>query len=210
MVAADQAIRLAIQKELDIGSRHFNDVQDVPRVLLYGGIVDEVNTAQMKHYLHSCGWPVSSVYGARSSHEAWLLIQHADRDHAFQREVLTLLEPLVPQGEVAPKDFAYLSDRIDVAEGRRQRYGTQFATNGSCVTGFLPMDDMAVVEQRRKDVGLPPLETYLSMARKGHAARCATPSQPEREVGVDPSSRAGAQPNPQFQPTPSDAAERKR
>lgn len=52
-------------------------------------------------------------------------MQHADDDHAWQREAPGLMEAQVPRNEVRKADIAYLRDRLDVADGLQQRYGTQ-------------------------------------------------------------------------------------
>lgn len=71
----------------------------------------------------ACGWPTTS----KDSHSAWLLAQHADSDIAFQRLAKGLLEASVKAGIAAPRDLAYLADRIAANEGRPQEYGRDAA-----------------------------------------------------------------------------------
>jgi hypothetical protein len=91
--------------------------------------VDSDNTEWLKADVAANGWYRISVHGEAASSAAWLMAQHADRDRPFQRHVLTLLEPLVAEGEVSRSNYAYLYDRIAVGESRPQRYGSQ----GRCV-----------------------------------------------------------------------------
>jgi len=88
-------------------------------------MMDKDNTEWLKADVAANGWFTRSATGERASSSAWLMAQHADNDRDFQRHVLGLMEPLVEQGEVSRNNYAYLFDRIAVAENRPQRYGTQ-------------------------------------------------------------------------------------
>lgn len=91
--------------------------------------IDRDNTAWLSSDLAANGWYRISAFHPAASNAAWLMIQHADRDPAFQQEMLVMLEPLAAQGEIERSDFAYLFDRVAVNAGRPQRYGSQ----GRCV-----------------------------------------------------------------------------
>src|SRR5438552_10221588 len=86
---------------------------------------DAKNTARMKEIIAAHGWPGKSLIGTNGAHDAWLLVQHADRDRNFQRRCLDLLKEAVAHGEASGKDLAYLTDRVLLAEGKKQIYGTQ-------------------------------------------------------------------------------------
>jgi len=51
----------------------------------------------------------------------WAIIAAVD----YQKRFLPQLEAAVSRGDIAPLYLAMLRDRIDVREGRPQRYGTQ-------------------------------------------------------------------------------------
>jgi hypothetical protein len=58
-----------------------------------------------------------------------------------------------------------LTDRVLLAEGKKQVYGTQFTlVNGKCKPR--PLEDEANVDQRRKEVGLRPLAEYFKEAER--------------------------------------------
>ena len=60
--------------------------------------------------------------------------------------------------------MAYLTDRVLVAEGKPQRYGSQFFT----VDGELkprPIEDEANVDARRKEVGLGTMAQYTKLMK---------------------------------------------
>ncbi len=118
-------------------------------------------TARMKEIVATYGWPGRSLVGSDGANAAWVLVQHADADVAFQRTCLEKMEALVQTGEAARKDFAFLWDRVAVNEGRPQRYGTQLDGDDP-----LPMEDPAHVDARRKEMGLSTLAEYKELARK--------------------------------------------
>jgi hypothetical protein len=124
--------------------------------------VDRVNTARLKQILDESGWPTITRVGVTGAHDAWLLAQHADRDPALQKRCLDLMATLVKTGEATAKDWAYLVDRVAIAEGKKQIYGTQFGPDHRP----LPLEDEAHVDARRRQVGLGTLADYAAqMAR---------------------------------------------
>ena len=129
-----------------------------PEVML---AVDAENLPWLKQVVAQHGWPTRSMVGEEASQAAWLLVQHADRDPAFQRHCLDLLTVAAAHGEARQQDVAYLTDRVSLAEGRPQEYGTQVAArDGQWVPRRLR--DQDTVDDRRAAVGLEPLADYLT------------------------------------------------
>jgi hypothetical protein len=94
---------------------------------------------------------------------AWLLVQHADRDVAFQTEMLRILEPLVPARETAQSNYAYLHDRVAVNSGRPQRYGTQGRCTAAGVWEPREVEQPEQLDERRAAVGLGPEADYIAV-----------------------------------------------
>lgn len=124
--------------------------------------IDSENLKRFKEIIAACGWPKTN----KDSHSAWLLVQHADSDLAFQRLARALLETSVRAGVAAPRDLAYLADRIAANEHRPQEYGTQFTQPDRCHLVLDPVDDRALVNQRRLAIGLQSLEEYEAEGRR--------------------------------------------
>ena len=127
--------------------------------------IDCDNTRWLGQELAKSGWFDIPTYGTEADQNAWLLVQHADVNRDFQREVLTLLEAL-PAGHTSPKNLAFLHDRVARGEGKPQRYGTQ----GSCQKDgtWVPheTEHPHTLDARRRAVGLEPIaEHALEMAR---------------------------------------------
>jgi len=174
MVVADQALR----SRWDFSESA--PTAEPPRIVQLTELVDRQNTARLKSLLRRCGWPRRSVHGAAAVDDAWLLAQHADRDRPFQKAALARLRDRVDQGEAPADHLAYLADRVALAEGRPQRYGTQLSLKAPCELDFLPLDDRAKVEARRKAIGWPSLDEYrqlvLSHAMPGQCRQQQAPT----------------------------------
>jgi hypothetical protein len=122
--------------------------------------LDHDNTAWLKRVVATQGWPSISKMGRDGAQQAWLLVQHADADPAFQEQVLALMRVAVTKGEASGSLLAYLTDRVRRAQGRPQVYGTQF---GPTVDGKLapePIEDAEHVDARRDAVGLGTMAEY--------------------------------------------------
>jgi hypothetical protein len=169
-VKTDQAARMAMiefMKKHDSGGRIVLDKltpeqkAENERVSSTLDKVDRENTKWLAEIVEKHGWPTISLVGQDGSNDAWLLVQHADKDPKFQRKCLDLMTK-APKEEVSQKNLAYLTDRVLLAEGKKQIYGTQFTSaNGKWEPR--PLEDPANVDRRRKEAGLPPLSEYARM-----------------------------------------------
>ena len=125
--------------------------------------IDDDNAEWLKGVIETVGWPGRSMVGEDGAHAAWLLAQHADRRPGLQRRCLELLRAAVADGEGSAADLAYLTDRVLLASGEAQIYGTQFAgLNGEYVPCRL--QDADTVDQRRGAAGLGTLQEMLDRA----------------------------------------------
>jgi hypothetical protein len=130
--------------------------------------VDAENLPWLKQVIADVGWPGISVVGKDGAHAAWLLVQHADRDSAFQRHCLNLLTAAAEQGEAATRDVAYLTDRVLLHEGRQQEFGTQVTGDKDGRYIAKNLRDPDGVDERRAGAGLGPLAGYLTRIAESH------------------------------------------
>lgn len=144
--------------------------QDDPALLESMMAIDRKSTARMKEIIARHGWPGRRLVGDDGAAAAWLLVQHADADVAFQKQCLALLEKAAAAGDANPQNYAYLYDRVAVAEKRPQRYGTQFGPDREPQ----PIEDEANVDARRKAIGLGTMAEY----REQMLRRYGPPKQP--------------------------------
>jgi hypothetical protein len=121
--------------------------------------IDCDNTAWLRGELANIAWFDIPTYGAEADNNAWLLVQHADRNPEFQREMLERLEKLPPEA-TSRKNLAYLHDRVARAAGKPQRYGTQGACQPDGTWVPHQTEDPANLDQRRQALGLDPIAKH--------------------------------------------------
>lgn len=112
---------------------------------------DSTNLVMVNEVLSEGGFPRKSQVGEFGLLAVWLVFQHSPLEQ--QEKFLPQLEEAVRRGDIAPMYLAMLKDRIDIREGRPQKYGTQSGPDGLC-----PLLDASRVNEWRKEVGLPPIE----------------------------------------------------
>lgn len=163
MLAEDQAVRTGIAPP--------GDDRTAEELV---GALDEVDTrhaARISEILDTHGWPGWSLVGEDGSTAAWALVQHADLRPELQRRALELLRAAVAAGDASPGDLAYLTDRVRVAEGQPQVYGTQWEPDASgSLVPRTPIEDPDAVDERRAAAGLTSLDDYLDELREAIAA----------------------------------------
>jgi hypothetical protein len=101
-------------------------------------------------------WPGQRLVGDDGARAAWLVVQESIEDPGLQRRCLELLEVAVDSGDAEPRHYALLLDRVRMADGLPQVYGSQFVTAPDGALEPWPMDDAPGVDERRRRVGLPP------------------------------------------------------
>lgn len=122
---------------------------------------DAANLAEIENILAEFGWPGRDKVGDECV-TIWLVLQHSDIDS--QIKALPMLRTAAAAGDISPEAIAMLEDRILVNTGRKQLYGTQYfytEAHGKKARAIYPIEDVGKVDERRKSVGLPPLnESY--------------------------------------------------
>jgi len=129
---------------------------------------DAANLARLREIVREHGWPDRTLVGSDGVGAVFLLVQHADRDVAFQKEYLSWLERAFRTGELSPQAgeaLALLTDRVRTNEGRPQLYGTQVLIQDGGVI-VQPIEDEWNVDARRAELGLPSLADYLKQLRQ--------------------------------------------
>lgn len=133
---------------------HPGDTERNERLARKALMTDSLNLVLVDKILSQHGFPRKEQVGDFGNQAAWIVFQHADLDH--QKRFLPQMEAAVSRGDIAPLYLALLRDRIDVREGRPQRYGTQIDGKGN----LAPLLDASRVNKWRQEVGLPPIEQF--------------------------------------------------
>jgi len=127
--------------------------------------VDTANAARMRDIVRTYGWPGRSLVGEDGATAAFLLVQHADRDPAFQKRTLPLLHKAYEDGEASGEHLALLTDRVLVAEGKPQLYGSQAEIVGRTIS-VKRVEDEENLDKRRAELGLPLMADYINQMKK--------------------------------------------
>lgn len=153
---------LARRAAADVRARDAAVAQGAPDPAAMHAVLktDAGNLAWLKELVARQGFPTVAQVGARGVADAWLLAQHADRDSAFQWQVLRTLQTRGEQAGAAKQELAMLTDRVLLAGGKPQRYGTQFAAGEDGKLQMQPVADRDGLDARRSAMGLMPLALY--------------------------------------------------
>ncbi|TWB34623.1 hypothetical protein FBZ90_12312 [Nitrospirillum pindoramense] len=125
--------------------------------------IDSKLNEMKKTIISQVKWPVSKIWGQTASYDAWILVQHMDNDYLYQKSVLAFLlsQPCLPSQE--RQDVAYIIDRVELAQNKKQLYGTQ----GKCINGRweqFPTENNDSLNVRRQELGMETIEIYSKKA----------------------------------------------
>lgn len=172
MVNEEQEVRAMVQKQLaekgisPLTNRTITDpalMNFVMQTHKKQKDLEKKNQKRLMQIMDKHGWPGKSLVGFDGANAAWLIVQQGEASLDVQRRCLALMKKAA-KDEVEPKDVAYLTDRVRLAENKKQVYGTQLvAVNG--VFKPRPLEDPANVDKRRAEVGPPTLAEYLQTAQ---------------------------------------------
>lgn len=109
-----------------------------------------------KKILDKFGWPGYNMIGIPGSTTLFLIMYQADA--TTLEHYLPLLKKQAIHGEASLGYVAAFTDKIEVANGRPQIYGTQ--VDNSRRQPYLIKEEQSV-DERRKGLGLRPLSEYL-------------------------------------------------
>ena len=109
------------------------------------------------------GFPGFNLVGKEGSNNFWLMTQHSDSDVDFQSKILEEMKIEVDNKNADPANYAYLTDRVRINSGQKQIYGTQVTYTNEGRAYPKPLLDSVKVNEKRKTVGLEPIEQYLNM-----------------------------------------------
>lgn len=112
------------------------------------------------------GWPTREMVGIKAVQGAYIAVQHAGHDSEFQNNCLALIQQQVDQGELPGAFLALMTDRVAVARGDAQIYGTQMtmAPNEFGVMHAVPAAtiwETESLDQRRAALGMPGHDRFI-------------------------------------------------
>lgn len=128
-----------------------------------------IHQKRIQQIFDAHGFVGFDLAGEEGSQNFWLMVQHSDHNPDFQKEVLEKMKTEVDKGNATPANYGLLVDRVKLNTGEAQIYGTQVGYNLDIAQAFPKnLADSSTVNQRRKSIGLEPLEKYLNDMSKAN------------------------------------------
>ncbi|MER5803109.1 MULTISPECIES: DUF6624 domain-containing protein [Streptomyces] len=119
---------------------------------------DALGTIVRRH-----GWPAADLVGAPASTAALMILLHAP-DLDFQLRCRDLIAQATADGRCPGPHHAYIADHCAVELGQPQFYGTRV---DPATFRPYPIRRPETLEERRRDVGLGPLDEQMRTLRRG-------------------------------------------
>jgi len=113
--------------------------------------LDSLNLVRLKIIIANHGWPGSSQLNGRNY--GWVILQR--QPLPIQKKYIKLMAKAVKKGDEETSYLAYLEDRILVAQGKKQKYGTQIDLENR---RFYPIKNPEKVDLYRARMGLASIE----------------------------------------------------
>lgn len=122
---------------------------------------DSINLIKVEKILNEHGWLGADIVGVQGNYTLFLVIQHSHLE--TQEKYLPIMREAVQKGNAKAQDLAFLEDRVALKKGERQIYGSQIGPDPETNEWVVrPLIDPDNVDKRRAEVGLGPLQDYIS------------------------------------------------
>lgn len=154
----DQKYRIEADVLVDKYGWESKEVQDKWTII---NVKDSNNLIKVEKILTEYGWLGTDIVGEEGNSTLFLVIQHANTK--TQLKYLPMFREAVKSGNAKACDLALMEDRVLLAQGEKQIYGSQLGVDMKTNEYLLsPMIDPDNVDKRREEVGLMPLAEYLN------------------------------------------------
>ena len=122
-------------------------------------LINKKNVERITQIINEHGWPKQSEVKGSAASAVFLIIQHADIE--IQKKYLPIMKEAANQGEADWSSLALLIDRVNLREGKQQIYGSQIYRTEDGKFDVRDLFEPEYVNQRRKEVGLGPIQEYV-------------------------------------------------
>ncbi len=154
--------------QVDLADRLRKDQEAIKSKTLKQEEVDGVVAENIRHLrslVQEVGWIDTARFGSKTSYAAVILAKHGG-DLRLLLAALPFIERDFKKAGDDAQAFAIVYDAVQLDLGRKQRFGTQIRGVGDGKPFVVPLEDPGHVDELRKEIGLPPLAEYLSVAGK--------------------------------------------
>jgi hypothetical protein len=156
----DQEVR---EGSTEFFSSHAKDTASMLNWIRKMNAQDSINEKVVESILDKYGWLPKNSLSEDANEAQFFVIQHAPIE--YQLKYLPLVKEAMLAGEVKKGEYAILVDRTNMRQGKFQIYGSQINFDQSGNLIIFPIFDEPNVDSRRKNVGLPPMHTYIKLFR---------------------------------------------
>lgn len=141
---------------------------------------DIAHTDRLKEIVNAIGWPTAELVGPTAAQGAFLVIQHAGHDTAFQNRCLGMMVDLVNDSKLPAPYVALLTDRIRMFKGQPQLFGTQMTFSfddkgGVHAVPSIPIEDIGNLDSRRAMMNMPPHDHFARMLEQEYSTEHGVP-----------------------------------
>lgn len=137
------------------------DSKEVKNIIVECDRMDKDNLNLITNIINKYGWLGEDIIGFKANMALFLVIQHAGLD--VHMKYLPIVEQAVKDGNLRLKDYAIFKDRVEIEQNKPQIYGSQFFWNDNKGQyEMYPTIDVDSIDERRKIVGLEPIEVELA------------------------------------------------
>lgn len=133
------------------------DTARISRLLRQMAVADAQNEREVCAILDSCGWVGRGRVGD-ACRVLWTVIQHSSVEN--MKKYFPLFAVAAAGGDLDLEHLALMQDRIDMFEGRPQRYGTQIEQRADGKAHIYKLLDKSLVDTWRRQMGLSSLALY--------------------------------------------------
>jgi hypothetical protein len=128
---------------------------------------DSINKLKVTALIDKYGWLGVDRIGAQNNYTLFTVIENSDFN--TQEKYLTVMEQAVKSGTLAPEHFASLVDRKAIVQHQQQIFGTQITSDKKTgKNAFVKIIKEESVNERRKEIGLMPIELYAKQNNVEH------------------------------------------
>ncbi len=165
MYVNDQYVRSNLMTELMV---KYNLTKTEVIIDSFGINTDEQNRERLKEIIEQYGFPTRNLVGSDAMEGIFYIIQHSDGDKEWQKSQLANIERAVKNDDMNVQSYAYLYDRIQINNGEKQLYGTQFTKVDPInkVVEFAETEDLENLDSRRMKIGMMPIQMYKEIMLK--------------------------------------------
>ncbi len=125
--------------------------------------LDSSDVATFLGYEKKYGFPKISIYGAKASNAAFLIVQHSNP--AMMQKYFKTIKKLAAKNEAHLTNVALMQDRILMDKKKKQLYGTQYVSattaTGTDTMYVYAIKDIKNIDKRRRKMGLGSFKAFL-------------------------------------------------